>query len=66
MNLEQAINFLKQSVKFCALDDIKHLDPDLIGAEKRAEFTKALIITRIAVDSGEISDSDLKSKLGLS
>lgn len=65
MNLEEAINLLKNAVKDSHLDNQKHIDLTLIDASVRADYEKALMICQANVAQGHISDEDLKSKLGL-
>ncbi len=65
MNLEQAILKLKNLVKFSHLINQKHLDLTLVGADERYDYESALIIARKAVKEGQLSEQDLKKKLGL-
>lgn len=65
MEIEQAINLLKNVVKYSHLDNQKHLDLAVAVAHERPEYEKALMIVTAAVARGEMTDSELKTKLGL-
>lgn len=63
--LDEAIQFLKRYVKFSEVKNQKHIDLTLGLAEDRQVAQKALMKTRIAVEKGEITEDDLKHRLGL-
>lgn len=65
MTLNEAIAFLKKYVKFSEVKNQKHIDLTLGSAEDRPAAQRALIVTKTAVDKGEITDAQLKTKLGL-
>lgn len=65
LSLDEAIAFLSKYVKFSEVKNQKHIDLTLGLAEDRPVAQKALIKTRIAVEKGEISEDDLKHRLGL-
>lgn len=65
LSLQEAIAFLKKYVKFSEVKNQKHIDLTLGSAEDRPVAQKALIVTKTAVDKGEITDAQLKTKLGL-
>lgn len=65
LTLEEAIAFLKKYVKFSEVKNQKHIDLTLGSAEDRPLAQKALIKTKVAVEKGEITDEQLKAKLGL-
>lgn len=65
MNLEEAINLLKNAVKESHIENQKHIDLSLVDASVRADYEKALMICRAAVAQQQLSDDDLKSRLGL-
>ncbi len=65
LSLDEAIAFLKKYVKFSEVKNQKHIDLSLSLAEDRPVAQKALIVTRSAVEKGELTEDQLKEKLGL-
>ncbi len=65
LSLDEAIAFLKKYVKFSEVKNQKHIDLSLSLAEDRPVAQKALIKTRTAVEKGEITEDQLKERLGL-
>jgi len=65
MDLESAIKLLKNIVKESHLPGQKHIDLTLAQADERAEYEKALMLTRQEVIKGTLSEEDLKIRLGL-
>jgi len=62
---EDAVQFLRSAVKFSKIKNQKHIDPALVNAEDLGDYQKAMVLVRHEVDSGKISQDDLKNKLGL-
>ena len=62
---EKAISLLRNAVKYSHLDNQKHLDFSLINASHLDEYQKAMIIVQTAVKEGEVTQDELKRKLGL-
>ena len=65
MELDQAIDLLKNAVKTSHLPGQKHIDLSLVQADERADYEKALMICRSQVIAGTLTEQDLKLRLGL-
>jgi len=65
MNLEEAIDLLKNAVKESHIDNQKHIDLSLVDAQERLVYEKALMFCQAYVARGEITDEELKGRLGL-
>ncbi|MBG09521.1 MAG: hypothetical protein CME68_12235 [Halobacteriovoraceae bacterium] len=62
---EKAVSLLKKAVKSSHLDDQKHIDFSLVNAPHLDEYKKAMITVQTAVKEGEITQDELKKRLGL-
>lgn len=60
MDLEQAIELLKTVVKNNSTNDENHLDLGLVATEERPKYQKALIVARLAIQEGKISQDEFK------
>lgn len=65
LTLDESISLLKRYVKFSEVKNQKHIDLSLALAEDRPIAQKALIKTRNAVINQEITEEQLKERLGL-
>jgi hypothetical protein len=65
MELDTAIKLLKNAVKESHLPGQMHVDLSLVQASERAEYEKALMVCRQEVIQGNLTDTDLKTRLGL-
>lgn len=65
MNLDEAIKMLRNAVKDSHLENQKHIDLSLVDASERAEYEKALMYCQASVARGELTDEELKNRLGL-
>jgi hypothetical protein len=65
VKLQEAIENLKSIVKFSAVKGQKHLDLTLVEASKREVFERYLVVVQNAVKAGELTEDELKEKLGL-
>ncbi len=65
MNLEEAITILKKAVKYSTIEGQKHIDLSVCIAEERPLLQKALVITKVEVEKGTLSDQELKIRLGI-
>jgi hypothetical protein len=65
MDLEQAIVLLKKIVKENGTNDMRHLDVGLVPADERPAYEKALIVAKMAVFEGKISQDELFGKIHL-
>lgn len=66
MELDQAIDLLKKTVKFSAVKNQKHIDLTLVSTEDRFTYEKALALAINEVKKGTLTEADLKQRLGLS
>ncbi|MCR9206105.1 MAG: hypothetical protein NXH75_16090 [Halobacteriovoraceae bacterium] len=65
MDLNKAIEMLRNAVKDSHLNNQKHIDLSLVDASERADYEKALMYCQASVARGELTDEELKSRLGL-
>ncbi|MDD0852923.1 hypothetical protein HBN50_07440 [Halobacteriovorax sp. GB3] len=65
ITFDQAVELLKNAVKYSTIENQKHLDLSLVNAPERVKYQEALMVVQSAVKRGEISDQELKSLLGL-
>jgi hypothetical protein len=65
LSLNEAIDFLKRFVKYSEVKNQKHIDLSLALANDRIIGLNALVVTRTAVEKGEITEDQLKAQLGL-
>tara|TARA_B100000683_G_scaffold266977_1_gene299997 strand:+ start:2306 stop:2512 length:207 start_codon:yes stop_codon:yes gene_type:complete len=62
---EKAVSLLKNAVKYSHLDNQKHIDFSLVNAPHLDDYKKAMVTVQKAVQDGDITQDDLKKKLGL-
>ncbi len=65
MSLDEAIVLLKNAVKESNVKKQPHIDLTLVDAPERSKYQLALFITQNAVKNNIISETELKTKLGL-
>lgn len=65
MQLDDAIELLKNAVKFCGTIDQKHIDLTIVPAEKRQTYEKALAVSQLSVKEGKITREELLRRLSL-
>jgi hypothetical protein len=65
MTIDEAIATLKKAVKYSHIEGQKHIDLSLVNANELEIYQRALIATRLAVTKGELTEDDLKNRLGL-
>ena len=65
MNLDEAISLLKRAVKYSEVKNQKHIDLSICVADERPRFQEALVITRLEVQKGTLTEDDLKARLGI-
>jgi hypothetical protein len=65
LNFEQAVELLKNAIKYSNIEGQKHLDLSVVPASESERYQKALMITRQQVAQGLVSEDDLKHMLGL-
>ena len=58
MDLKEAINLLKVTVKHTGNIDQKHIDLTLIPAEKRDLYEKALAVSALSIKDGKITKDE--------
>ena len=62
---EKAVSLLKNAVKSSHLDNQKHIDFSLVNAAHLDDYKTAMVTVQTAVKEGEISEDELKKRLGL-
>jgi hypothetical protein len=65
MNLEEAIDLLKKTVKYSAVKNQKHIDLTLVSAEELPQYEKAMAIVMSEVKKGNLTEGELKQRIGL-
>lgn len=65
MNFEDAVELLKNAVKFSHIDDQKHIDLTLVDASQRSTYQNALVIVNRMVLDGKMTREELRHALGL-
>ena len=65
MDLEQAINILKNAVKFTGTIDQKHIDLTIVPANKRPLYEKAMAVGAISIQEGKITRDEFLRRVHL-
>ncbi|MBY0415728.1 MAG: hypothetical protein K2Q18_16260 [Bdellovibrionales bacterium] len=65
MTFTEAVAFLKRFVKYSEVKNQKHIDLSLCLAEDRFRGQEALMVSRMAVEKGDVTENQLKIDLGL-
>ena len=63
--LEDAVKLLRNAVKYSHLDNQKHIDFSLVNADHLDDYKRAMMVVRSAVADGDLTEDDLKKRLGL-
>lgn len=63
MELDSAIEMLKKVVKNNGTNDQKHIDLGLVSTEDRPAFEKALIVVKVAIMEGKISQDEFLGRI---
>jgi hypothetical protein len=66
MNLSEAIELLKITVKNNSTNGSHHMDFGLVPNEHKEVYEKALMIVKLAILKGEITQEDFAKKVHLS
>lgn len=64
-NIDWAIKKLKEIAKESHLKNQPHLDLTLADAQQRHTYMEALVIARECIANGELTEDQLKEKIGL-
>ena len=64
-NIEWAIKKLKEITKESHLNNQPHIDLTLADAQKRDTYIEALVIARNSIANGELTEDQLKERIGL-
>jgi hypothetical protein len=65
MDLDQAIELLKKTVKENGTNENKHIDLGLVPTEERPKYEKALIVVKLAILEGKISQDEFYGRVHL-
>ncbi len=65
MDLDQAINLLKNAVKGSAVEEQNHIDLSVIPADQLPKYQKALMISQMAIREGKITKDDFNRRVRL-
>lgn len=65
MELDEALKLLKNIVKENGTNDQKHLDMGLVSVDERPLYEKALMVAKLAVHKGKISQDEFLSRIDL-
>ncbi len=65
MSLDQAIDLLKNAVKYTGTIEQKHIDLTIVPADKRALYEKAMAICQISIKDGKISKDEFLRRVHL-
>lgn len=60
MELEQAIELLKTVVKNNGVNDERHIDLTLIPVDQKDKYEKALVVSKMAILDGKITQEEFK------
>lgn len=65
MDLNQAIDLLKNAVKHTGTIDQKHIDLTIVPADQRSLYEKALAVAQLAIKDGKIGREEFLSRVRL-
>lgn len=65
MELEQAIELIKKLVKNNGTNDQRHIDIGLVSSEERPMYEKALIVAKMAMIEGKITQDEFQARVHL-
>jgi hypothetical protein len=65
MELNQAIEMLKKTVKNNGTNDMRHIDLGLVSIDEKPEYEKALIVVKLAIQEGKISQDEVAARIHL-
>ena len=65
MDLDQAIEMLKKTVKNNGTNDMRHIDLGLVPNNERPAYEKALAVVKLAILRGKISQDEFAARVHL-
>ncbi len=65
MDLDKAIELLKRVVKANGTNDNKHIDLNLVSAEEKPLYEEALVVAKLAIIKGKISQDEFMGRIHL-
>lgn len=65
MELDQAIDLLKTTVKNNGTNDTKHLDFGLVPTSDRKQYERALMIVKMAILEGKMNQDEFETRVHL-
>lgn len=65
MDLDAAIEILKNAVKYTGTIDQKHIDLTLVPIQERPKYEKALVVSQLSIKEGKISRDEFLRRVHL-
>jgi hypothetical protein len=65
MDLDQAIELLKRTVKENGTNDMKHIDLGLVPAVEKGTYEKALRVVKLAIAGGKLTQEEFAARVHL-
>jgi len=65
MNLDKAIELLRNAVKYTGNIDQKHIDLTIVPADQRTMYEKAMAICQLSIKDGKISRDEFNRRVHL-
>lgn len=65
MELDQALELIKRLVKNNGTNDTNHIDINLVSADERPVYEKAITVAKLAILEGKISQDEFMSRVNL-
>ncbi len=66
MELDNAIELLRNAVKATDTNDTKHIDLTLVPAEERATYEEAMKVSGLAIKEGKITRDEFLKRVHIS
>lgn len=65
LTFDESISLLKKTIKYSEVKNQKHIDLSICTAAERSLCQMALVVVKLAVEKGTLTEDQLKIKLGL-
>ncbi len=66
MDLSQAIDLLKRTVKENGTNNMRHIDLTLVPAHEKGHYEKALGVVKLAILEGKLTQDEFAARVHLS